>query len=76
MHTALKHIRAGSVGDLRCDCGKLLARVLHAVIEFKCPRCKRVVLIASGQRFEPAGTAPCTCADLFPPRRLLDDQEP
>jgi hypothetical protein len=48
-------------GDLRCDCGKLLARVLHSVLELKCSRCKRVTLVVDGRRFEPAGAPGCTC---------------
>lgn len=47
--------------DLRCDCGKLLARVLHSVLELKCSRCKRVTLIVDGRRFEPADLPGCTC---------------
>ena len=69
MHTALKQVRLDEVspGDLRCDCGKLLARVLHTVLELKCPRCKRVVLVAGGRRYEEAGTAPCSCSEEPPP---------
>jgi len=55
-------------GELRCDCGKLLARVLRAVLELKCPRCKRVVLVVGGQRFEPAGAPACTCPSDDRPR--------
>jgi hypothetical protein len=76
MHTTLKQIRPGRAEDLRCDCGKLLARVLPAVLELKCPRCKRVALIANGQRFDPAGSTPCACANPSPPRPMLDDQDP
>ncbi len=54
-----EHQRAGD--DLRCDCGKLLARVLHSVLELKCSRCKRVTLVVDGRRFEPAGAPGCTC---------------
>ncbi len=63
MHTALKQLRLDdtTAGDLRCDCGKLLARVIRAVLELKCPRCKRVVLVMGDRRFEEAGTPPCTC---------------
>ena len=64
MHTALKQVLLDKAcaGDLRCDCGRLLARVVHAVLELKFPRCKRVVLVAGGQRFEPSGQPPCTCS--------------
>ncbi len=64
MHTTLRQVdlEPATKGDLRCDCGKLLARVLHGVLELKCSRCKRVVLVAGGQRFEPIGAA-CTCGD-------------
>ena len=70
MHTALRQVRLETepAGDLRCDCGKLLARVLHTVLELKCPRCKRVVLIAGGQRFEPAGAMGCSCHDQPTPQ--------
>jgi hypothetical protein len=78
MHTALKQIRldAAPEGDLRCHCGKLLARVLHTVLELKCPRCKRVVLVSGGQRFEPVGTAACACAEPFSSRPSFDDRDP
>lgn len=36
--------RAG--GELRCDCGSLLARRIGDRIELKCRRCKRVLSIA------------------------------
>jgi phage FluMu protein Com len=67
---ALKQVRLddAATGDLRCDCGKLLARVLHSVLELKCPRCKRVVLVAGGQRFEPTGAVGCSCHDQPTPR--------
>ena len=63
MHSTLKHVKLSdaSEGDLRCDCGKLLARVLRAVLELKCPRCKRVVLVVGGQRFEPSDAPACSC---------------
>ncbi len=70
MHTTLKQVDLGpaSHGDVRCDCGKLLARVLHGVLELKCSRCKRVVLVVGGQRFRPAGAVPCSCtSDLRRP---------
>jgi hypothetical protein len=65
MHTALKQVLldGASAGDLRCDCGKLLARVLHSVLELKCPRCKRAVLVVGGQRYQPIGASPCTCGE-------------
>jgi glycerate-2-kinase len=68
VHTALQQVRLDQSrdGDLRCDCGKLLARVVRAVLELKCPRCKRVVLIAGGQRFEPRGAPPCSACPTFP----------
>jgi|GEM_PF-6624869 len=63
MHTALKQVRLdeASAGDLRCECGKLLARVLHSVLELKCPRCKRAVLVVGGRRYEEAGVDSCAC---------------
>jgi Zn finger protein HypA/HybF involved in hydrogenase expression len=65
MHTSLKqvHLDDSATGDLRCECGKLLARVLRTVLELKCPRCKRVVLVVGGKRFEVAGAGPCTCKE-------------
>ncbi len=64
MHTALKQLclDGASAGDLRCDCGKLLARVLRSVLELKCPRCKRVVLVMGGRRYEEVGAGTCTCS--------------
>jgi phage FluMu protein Com len=68
VHTTLATVRLAEArdGDLRCDCGKLLARVLRAVLELKCPRCKRVVLVVGDQRFEPRGTPPCSCCPASP----------
>ena len=65
MDTALKQFRQDSptVGDLRCDCGKLLARVLRTVLELKCSRCKRVVLVVNGHRYQEAGGSPCPSCD-------------
>ena len=54
--------RVASARELRCDCGKLLARVVHSVLELKCSRCKRAVLVMDGWRFEAAGAGSCTCA--------------
>jgi hypothetical protein len=49
--------------DLRCECGKLLARVVRQVVELKCSRCKRVVLIANGRTYADPGHPPCAgCA--------------
>jgi phage FluMu protein Com len=64
VHTALKQLRldGSSAGDLRCECGKLLARILRSVLELKCPRCKRVTLVVGGRRYEEAGAEACTCA--------------
>lgn len=35
----------GGPSDLRCECGRLIARRLATGIELKCGRCKRVALI-------------------------------
>jgi hypothetical protein len=35
-------------GDLRCCCGRLLARAVPAGIEIKCRGCRRTVVIAAG----------------------------
>jgi phage FluMu protein Com len=51
------------VETLRCECGRLLARVLNAAVELKCARCKRVVIIVNGRRFEEAGAALCDCLE-------------
>jgi phage FluMu protein Com len=32
-------------GELRCDCGSLMARVTERGVELKCRRCKRVVVV-------------------------------
>ena len=78
MHTTLKHVPWSDTldGDLRCDCGKLLARVLRSVIEFKCPRCKRVVLVVGGQRFEPTGAPACACSHRLSPHSTTSRPDP
>jgi phage FluMu protein Com len=53
--------REAATRDLRCDCGKLLARVVRSVLELKCSRCKRVVLVVEGRRFEARGAPSCSC---------------
>jgi phage FluMu protein Com len=65
VHTTLRQVDLAQTtdGDLRCGCGKLLARVLHSVLELKCPRCKSVALVVGGQRFAPADAPTCACAD-------------
>lgn len=35
-----------SKGDLRCECGNLVARITESGIELKCRRCKRIKIIA------------------------------
>jgi phage FluMu protein Com len=37
---------AASERDLRCLCGRLVARWVGADIELRCQRCKRIILIA------------------------------
>jgi phage FluMu protein Com len=32
-------------GELRCECGNLLARLTEEGVELKCRRCKRIVVI-------------------------------
>lgn len=49
--------------DLRCKCGKLLARVLRQVVELKCSRCKRVVLVVNGRRYAESGRGACICVE-------------
>lgn len=61
-------------GELRCDCGSLLARLLAGELELKCRRCKRVVTLevspesAVGTPVMLAGLATlrCTCGDGTP----------
>ena len=31
--------------EIRCDCGRLLARRVNDVIEIKCRRCERIIAI-------------------------------
>lgn len=47
------------IGDLRCRCGRLMARVIRHAIEMKCPRCKRVVMVVDGRLFFPDETGGC-----------------
>ncbi len=35
----------GTVADVRCDCGSLLARRVAGGVELKCRRCKRTVVL-------------------------------
>lgn len=51
------------VEALRCECGRLLARVLRTAVELKCARCKRVVILLDGRRFAEAGAAGCVCLE-------------
>ena len=52
-----------AVETLRCVCGRLLARVLQSAVELKCARCKRVVILVGGKRFEEVGAARCECLE-------------
>ena len=65
MHTVVKqvHLDTTVAADLRCDCGKLLARVVRTVLELKCPRCKRAVLVVGGRRFKEVGAQSCACQE-------------
>jgi hypothetical protein len=36
----------GGDGDVRCDCGSLLARWVGGRIELKCRRCKRLIQLS------------------------------
>ncbi len=43
----MDRVPASSAPDeLRCACGKLLARLTDAGIELKCPRCRSIEVIA------------------------------
>jgi hypothetical protein len=55
------------VETLRCDCGRLLARVLRDAVELKCGRCKRVVILVGGRRFHEAGGGGCRCLEEYVP---------
>lgn len=55
-----------TIESLRCRCGRLLARVLREVVELRCTRCKRVVLVVGGRRFEDRAAGPCTCLEELP----------
>lgn len=66
MPTTLKHSpspAAPTVEVLRCECGRLLARVLKSAVELKCARCKRIVILIGGRRFAEAGAAGCECLE-------------
>jgi hypothetical protein len=52
-----------AVKTLRCECGRLLARVLKAAVELKCSRCKRVVILVEGRRYQQPGVAGCDCLE-------------
>ena len=54
--------------DVRCACGKLVARVLGDVLELKCTRCKRVIVRLDGKWFVREGTGILRgCEDPFCP---------
>ena len=49
METTKRHFDAElspNQGEIRCECGSLLARLVDGYIELKCRKCKRVVGIA------------------------------
>ena len=52
-----------TVTDLRCSCGRLLAKKRFGAIEVKCPRCKKVCSLNSMR--SSGGEIRCEC------RRLL-----
>ena len=58
--------RGATTRELRCRCGRLMARAVRNVVELKCPRCKRIVLLVDGKLYFPEGHAcndracPCT----------------
>jgi hypothetical protein len=56
-------VSAASIESLRCRCGRLLARVRRSVIELKCARCKRVVLLVGGRRYEDPFAGRCECLE-------------
>ncbi|MBI2884549.1 MAG: hypothetical protein HYY15_00035 [Candidatus Omnitrophica bacterium] len=38
------------MSDMRCECGRLMARQIPDGIELKCPRCKRAFVLRLPQR--------------------------
>jgi hypothetical protein len=36
---------AQCAGDLRCECGNLIARLVAGRVELKCRRCKRTIML-------------------------------
>jgi phage FluMu protein Com len=38
--------------EVRCSCGSLMARVTTAGLEFKCRRCKRIVVVSLPRKGE------------------------
>ena len=56
------------VGDCRCLCGSLLARVVEGGVELKCRRCKRTLLVPFEAPAVPVSTAERS-VDLIPVRR-------
>ena len=37
--------RSADCGETRCECGQLIAKVRGQLLELKCKRCKRLVVI-------------------------------
>lgn len=65
MHGEYAPETPSQAADLRCRCGRLMARVIRHAVEMKCPRCKRVVMVVDGRPFFPDspgcrdGDCPC-----------------
>ena len=51
------------VGECRCACGSLLARLVEGGVELKCRRCKRTILVPLEEQPPHAGT------EMIPVRR-------
>jgi hypothetical protein len=45
LHPSGREPSNGDRDALRCDCGSLLARYVGGLIELKCRRCKRTVIV-------------------------------
>ncbi len=45
MNTDKEEMPGLSKGDLRCDCGSLVARIIEVGVGLKCRRCKRIKII-------------------------------
>jgi hypothetical protein len=57
-------LRIDCENDVRCGCGRLIARTSGLDIEFKCSRCKNVLLYrvdVAGRCLVPVSATACCC---------------